>query len=140
MSKLRILITGHRDWSDDATVYEALRYYTDFLSPAEITVVHGGATGADSLAARAARRLGMTVEEYPADWGAYGTRAGPKRNKEMVALGADVCLAFPLVGSRGTLGCMREAAAAGIPVVNLGDSIEEFSATTVGAIGPAALS
>lgn len=131
---MRILITGYREWSDDCTVYEALRHYASLHDPAEITVVHGAATGADTLADRAARRLGMLTEPHPADWQAHGKWAGPKRNKEMVALGADVCLAFPAANSRGTLGCMREARDAGIPVINLGDNIEEFPAQTVGSL------
>lgn len=38
------------------------------------------------------------------------------RNAEMVNLGADVMLAFPLGQSAGTGGCMRLAEAGGIPV------------------------
>jgi hypothetical protein len=35
----------------------------------------------------------------------------------MVSLGADICLAFPQPGSKGTWDCARKAADAGIPVV-----------------------
>ena len=118
---IRILVTGSRDWTDECAVYEALRPYTASHRPEEITVVHGDCpTGADFLAARAARRMGMVVEAHPADW-SRGRRGGPERNTRMVDLGADVCLGFPTTGSRGTLDCMRKAHAAGIPVVNLGD-------------------
>lgn len=46
--------------------------------------------------------------------------AGLVRNQLMVDLGADICLAFPLPGSRGTWDCMGRAEAAGIKVINLG--------------------
>jgi hypothetical protein len=39
----------------------------------------------------------------------------------MVAAGADLCLAFPIGASPGTRSCMRLAAAAGIPVIDLSD-------------------
>lgn len=58
----------------------------------------------------------VPFEEYEADWELYGRGAGPKRNQAMVDSGADVCLAFPLADSRGTLDCMGRAYNAGIPV------------------------
>jgi hypothetical protein len=84
-------------------------------------VVHGGARGADALVDEIARNWGWTPEVHPADWDLYGRSAGHRRNAEMVALGADVCLAFPLGVSSGTRGCMRLAASAGIFVANFGE-------------------
>ena len=82
-----------------------------------IVVVHGGCrTGADAIADGWARRAGVEVEVWPADWAAYGRAAGPIRNGRMVAAGARMCLAFPLPGSRGTVNCMELAESAGIPV------------------------
>ena len=86
----------------------------------EVTVVHGDAPGADTLAKQVAEEYGMQVEAHPADWRKHGKAAGPLRNQRMVALGADICLAFPEPGSRGTLDCMRRAEAAGIGVVDHG--------------------
>lgn len=42
--------------------------------------------------------------------------AGPLRTRDMVALGADLVLAFPLGPSRGTRSCMRLARQAGLSV------------------------
>lgn len=81
-----------------------------------VTVIHGGARGADQLAGDLARRAGFTVEPHPADWVARGRAAGPIRNQAMVDAGADICLAFPIGPSPGTRDCARRAAAAGIPV------------------------
>jgi hypothetical protein len=63
--------------------------------------VHGAARGADQLADAVARNWGWTPERHPADWARHGRAAGFRRNAAMVALRADVCLAFILDGSAG---------------------------------------
>lgn len=112
----RILITGSRYWGDARTINGAILEHIEGLDPREVTVVHGSAPGADSLAAYAAECYVTNVEAYPADWRTHGKAAGPIRNQKMVDLGADVCLAFPEAGSRGTWDCVKRAKAAGIPV------------------------
>jgi SLOG family YspA-like protein len=94
----------------------------------EIVIVHGACpTGADAIADRIARFHGHTVEDHPAERG--GRRwpsAGPLRNAEMAAAGADVCLGFVMPCSRpwcaesqphdshGASGCLELALGAGI--------------------------
>lgn len=107
----RLLITGSREWTDEVAIHGALLLH----GPGE--VVHGAARGADRIAGALADRLGWPVDAHPADWDRYGRAAGTMRNRRMVELGADVCLAFPLPGSRGTWDCVRRARAAGIGVV-----------------------
>lgn len=121
---LRILVTGSRFWTDWATVRDALVEAArpwikgnDTNNGKHVTVVHGGARGADTIAGELAKVMGLNVEVHPADWDRYGKAAGHIRNTEMVNAGADVCLAFPLGESRGTRHCMRTAEKAGIPVV-----------------------
>jgi hypothetical protein len=80
-----------------------------------ITLVHGGARGADSIAESIARRVGMQVECHPAAWDTRGRAAGVIRNSEMVNAGADVCLAFIRNQSRGATHCAEAAERAGIP-------------------------
>lgn len=113
----RVLITGSRGWVELAPIRQAFVWVMERhgLSAADITVVHGGARGADLTAAQIADVLGMRTEAWPADWKTHGRKAGPMRNAEMVAAGADVCLAFPLPDSVGTHDCIRRARAAGIP-------------------------
>ncbi|AFI24974.1 hypothetical protein [Mycobacterium phage SWU1] len=122
-----MLITGSRIWKDRTTIWEALatEYHRSFSG---LTVVHGGARGADDIADRWAwgmKQEGWDVlpELHRADWERYGKRAGILRNIEMVRAGADICLAFPLGNSVGTRHCMREAERAGIPVINFGDRL-----------------
>lgn len=114
---MRILITGSRDWQDRDAIYNLLNR----LVPLHATIVHGDCpTGADALAQKwAESQPDIKVERYPADWNQYGKSAGPRRNQQMVDLGADICIAFPLSTSRGTRDCMRKAKTAGIPVLVL---------------------
>lgn len=131
---LRILVTGSRYWRDHAAVALGISGWLKSIGtslggayPIPI-IVHGGQRtwddvagewyGADWIAGCCARTWGFGEERHPADWSNEGKGAGPKRNARMVALGADVCLAFPLGESRGTRGCMELARKAGIPVVD----------------------
>jgi YspA, cpYpsA-related SLOG family len=121
----RILVTGSRDWSDRHLIAVAISKIHD--DGHGITIVHGACpSGADALADEVAYGLGYTREPHPADWDRYKKRAGPIRNAEMVALGADCCLAFicpcrkeectirRVHGSHGTSHCLRLARKAGI--------------------------
>lgn len=120
----RILLTGSRDWVDEALIWDALYPYLPARGSLmhTVTLVHGDCpTGADALASLLWTANGGLEEPHPAQWDLYGKAAGPIRNRKMVELGAGVCLAFPLGRSAGTRGCMRLAEAAGIPVINYGD-------------------
>lgn len=132
----RILITGSRNWDDGDAIRRAISTWGRGVGvhPQAVTVVHGGARGADSLAAAIARDLGCHIEEHRADWDTYGRSAGHRRNAEMVNAGADVCLAFPLGASPGTRGCMRLAKAAGIPVFVYEPPTDGFPATADGVL------
>jgi YspA, cpYpsA-related SLOG family len=110
----RILVTGSRVWDDWRTIVLAL---TDAAGGhARPVVIQGAARGADFLAAQAAADLGWDVESWPADWDRHGKAAGFVRNRYMVELGADVCLAFIRDRSRGATHCAELAERAGIPV------------------------
>jgi hypothetical protein len=111
----RILVTGSREWGDWRTITGALIEAADG-KPRPVTVVQGCARGADFLAAHAARKLDWEVEDHPARWDQFGKAAGIRRNAEMVALGADVCLAFIRDGSKGATHCADLAEKAGIPL------------------------
>ena len=130
----RILVTGSRDWIDvnrlslelGIAIGEASRDGHDL---AGIVIVHGHCPrGADAMAERIARACGWRTEPHPADWQAHGRAGGFRRNAEMVALGADLCLAFvmPCIApscsgkavhdSHGTANAIALARKAGIEV------------------------
>lgn len=130
----RILVTGSREWTDAATVKRELQNLVVQRSPYggfvvrqgrklnDFVVVHGACPrGADTIADTVARKLGLTTEPHPAEEHGRWPECGPKRNSYMVSLGADICLAFPTVHSRGTWDCIHKANAAGIRVVIVPD-------------------
>jgi hypothetical protein len=118
---MRILVTGSREPSvgDVRLILRELGLATrEAIDKGEpVVIVHGAAPGVDTIAKRwAIRTDGVAHEPHPADWRYSGGWAGHIRNQAMVSQGADLCLAFPGPGSRGTYDCMRRAEEAGIPV------------------------
>lgn len=108
----RVIICGSRHWQDAAPIADLIARL-----PAGTTVMHGGAPGADSLAAHLAAARYLPVEAFPADWKNFGRRAGPLRNRQMLASGVDAVYAFRLPGSSpGTDDMIRIARAAKVPV------------------------
>lgn len=134
MTPLTVLVTGSRNWTDVATIRVALDaavtgalWQVDRVEPLLVhgacpfRTVDGLVASADILASNEAYRRGWARHAMSADWQEYGRRAGPIRNREMVDFvmgrpGIRVAVAFPLPESRGTLDCIRQARAAGIPV------------------------
>lgn len=112
---MRILVTGSRDypwWND---VNHALLHAC--AGATNITIVHGACPkGADMWADKFVAYQGVRCERYPAEWSRYRNRAGPIRNRKMVELGADLCLAFIHNDSKGATHCANLAEEAGIKV------------------------
>lgn len=109
-AQIRVLVTGGRDYTDRAAVTRALSHlganYIFGALPEEIVLVHGGCTGADTLAAEEAVKLG---------W-----RTDPRPDKDMVRFGAAYAVVFP--GGQGTARCRRLAFHARIPVIDVKES------------------
>ena len=106
---LKILFCGGRDYSNYRSVRNIIAPYEPKL------IIHGAARGADSLAGRAAKELGIPVRAFPADWNYYGKSAGYIRNRQMLDEGKpDIVVAVP--GGKGTAMMMKLARSRGIPV------------------------
>lgn len=113
----RLLVTGSRHWRDLHIIETALVAARAELGDDTVLVqgeCHLG--GADLMAKILWEDWGLPTEGHPADRDDSGRLLGPERNQKMIDLGADLCVAFPLRGSRGTRNCMRLAREAGIPV------------------------
>lgn len=117
----RILVTGSRHWKwREKVEYELMRTVAQ-LNDGDVTIVHGGCpSGADRIAddwvRNAFPRGPVKLEVHKADWRRSGRKAGPLRNKEMVEVGSDVCLAFLTPESVGGSMTADMAEKAGIEV------------------------
>jgi hypothetical protein len=107
-------VCGGRDYRDHATVSRVLNEL-NALEPIGV-LIHGGAPGADTLAAYWGRCAGVSVVRFVASWDSDGRAAGPIRNARMLKEGKpDLVVAFP--GGPGTLDMTRRAERAFVPVV-----------------------
>lgn len=115
----KVLVTGSRNLEYGARVDLALWAQARLAGGLDqLQVIVGDCpTGADLHAREFCARHKVYLWTFVANWNKHGKAAGPIRNAEMVAGGADVCLAFPREGSKGTIDCIQRAKAAGIPVI-----------------------
>ena len=110
----RVVVAGSRSFDD----YDKLAYELDVVLKGKkhITIVSGTARGTDRMGERYAAEHGMSIDQFPADWGAYHKGAGPIRNKEMVQ-SADAVVAFWDGKSTGTKNIIDCAMAENLPCV-----------------------
>lgn len=109
---MRVIVCGSRKWRDRGRIVSRL---ADL--PADTTIVHGGAPGADQIAHQEAQKLGLLVEVHIPDYDTYSPKFAPlQRNAAMALLGADLCIAFWDGRSTGTSHMVAQARERGIPV------------------------
>lgn len=127
---LRVAVTGGRDHvittEERQAFFRVLRGRHYEHLPAIVVVIHGACKGVDLEAARIAEQMGYATVPIPAPWepmkkllGEEDQRwkaAGHIRNWQLVS-GADLLIAFP--GGSGTADCIRQAEAAGVPVLRI---------------------
>jgi len=134
---MRVLVCGGRDYKDVDAVYMVL----DGLKERPTVIIHGCASGADSIAAMWAEERGVPVDPYPAEWEdlshpdaivktrrdgrQYDARAGFRRNLRMIIEGKpDLVIAFP--GGSGTKNMKEVAAQASIPIMDAIAALRAF--------------
>jgi hypothetical protein len=92
---MRVLVCGGRDYCDRDAVFYALHELASHHG--WLTIINGGARGADALARQWASDCYHGLVTIPADW----QQSGPTRNEKMIVSGKpDLVLAFP--GGRET--------------------------------------
>lgn len=138
---MRILVCGGRDYGKTETdegwivnqeevdlLYRTLASIVKEVRSEKIstpiTIIHGNARGADSLASDFVKRCKLSkaevfqnVEEkaYPANWAKYGRAAGVYRNTQMLEEGEpDIVVAFR--GGNGTANMVKQARACAVEV------------------------
>lgn len=116
----RILVTGGRDNYDWMTVERAI---WDHCKQGDV-IVHGGASGADSLAAQMVHYNPDFFDEdpFPAEWkvdGVYNPNAGPERNQAMLDSGIQGALVF--AGGTGTADMTKRLIDAGVKFYDYSD-------------------
>lgn len=108
---MKTIIAGSRSIADPETVAAAVE-----ASGFEIAeVVSGCCRGVDRLGERWARRHGIPIQRFPADWQKHGKAAGPIRNRSMADY-ADALIAIWDGESRGTANMIEEAEKRGLKV------------------------
>lgn len=113
---MRVLVCGGRNYDDVDRIGVVLNKLHD-VKGIDV-IIQGGARGADEISAAWGSFNGVTVQTYEADWEAFGSFAGPKRNQLMLDDGKpDLIIAFP--GGKGTADMKRKARRAGVEVIEI---------------------
>ena len=120
---MRLLVCGGREYSNRDALFAAIDAIVPWYEPDAdgntlpkgVTIISGGARGADQIAEDWAAINWTELEVFKADWTKHGRAAGPIRNQRMLDEGKpDAVLAA--AGGTGTADMIRRAKAAGIPV------------------------
>jgi len=116
---MRVIVCGSRTFTNKRLPH-ALLDGLHVSTPDRLTLIEGGARGADEIAARWAATT-PTVEHltFFAGWDEHGKAAGPIRNQQMLDEGRpDLVIAFvdkPLAQSKGTADMVTRARKANVP-------------------------
>jgi hypothetical protein len=122
-----ILVCGGRDYANTHALRQSLDEISGELGGVEL-LVHGDATGADTLAKEWAISRGITQQAFPAQWDVYGRAAGPIRNSEMASVLAafanegHVCTGVAFPGGSGTRDMVKKLEGIGVDVIEVDDS------------------
>lgn len=107
---VRVMVCGSRSWDAVHTIRVRL-----LQLPFTAEIMHGGAPGADTIAAWAAEDFGFAVTAFLPDPRRPSPRRYHERNDRMLDQ-ADLVIAFHDGVSRGTASVIEKARKRGIPV------------------------
>jgi hypothetical protein len=114
---MKILVCGGRHYNRKQFLFKCLTMVHNKYNIK--CVVHGDASGADSLAKEWAISNGIEHIPYPANWKLYGPSAGPIRNALMLQENADIALVIAFPGGSGTFNMIGLAKSKNIRVINV---------------------
>ncbi len=98
---MKVIIAGSRTITSMTDLEKAIELTNLNTSIRITTLICGMARGVDTLAYNWAKKQGIPIEEYPANWNLYGKSAGYKRNVQM-AENAEALIALWDGVSKGT--------------------------------------
>lgn len=104
-----LLVCGGRKFNDKEKFHNAI-----IKLPQYNLIVHGDCEGADTIGKLWAIKHGVHYAAIPALWDYYNNSAGPIRNKIMLLVKPDYCLAMP--GDNGTQDMVSKCIKQSIPV------------------------
>lgn len=125
MAKIRLLVTGGRDFANKSFLHRSLDFLNIHTKDGIECVINGYARGADRLADEWALERGFildsTLFREPADWKRYGnTAAGPIRNQLMLDKHKPNLVAA-FTGENGTADMVRRSIDFGLLVLHFAD-------------------
>lgn len=83
MEYCKVIIAGSRTYNDYKFASNKIRFYLSQIPSNNITIVSGGAKGADAIGERYAKENKIPLKIFPANWEKFKRSAGFIRNTEM---------------------------------------------------------
>lgn len=109
---MKVLITGSRELTNHH--YQSLKELMRTHYPNATQIWHGGATGADQLAARYAMEMQLEAVEIRPDYKRYPGKAAPHVRNYQLVKGTDATLAvYGAVETPGTKSTVEKSRAVG---------------------------
>lgn len=109
---MKLLVAGSRDWDLVTVLDRWIWHWTHHVK--DVTLIEGGAQGADELARKYALIKGWEIETYLPKYDKHGVRATHVRNQLMVDQNPDLVLIFWRDRSPGTKSTITKAFQAGL--------------------------
>lgn len=110
----KVIVAGSRNFNDYQLLVSKLNMLLVNRLP-DVEIVSGTARGADFLGEQYAYEYNLSVKRFPANWNAYGKKAGYLRNLDMAEY-ADACIVFWDGISKGTKHMIDIATNKGLPL------------------------
>ncbi len=111
---MKVIIAGGRDYIP--TLEHEKKIVEILLSIGATEIVSGNARGADAFGEMIAKRYGIYLSTFPANWNLLGKSAGPVRNEQMADYADAVIL---LKGGRGTEDMRKRSIAHGLQIFEI---------------------